>query len=66
MTERYLSITEVAALLGVKSTSMQRYELPKADALIGRTRGWKKETIVAWMSARPGQGYRTDLHPPEH
>ena len=39
MTERYLSITEVAALLRVKSTSMQRYELPEADALIGRTRG---------------------------
>lgn len=43
--EWYLSATESRAL-----------RMPEPDAYIGRTRGWKTETIDAWNAARPGRG----------
>ena len=33
-----------------------KLRLPEPDAYIGRTRGWKTETIDAWNAARPGRG----------
>ncbi len=63
MPERYLSITEVAERLGIDRSAASHYKLPEPDALIGKTRGWKAETIDRWNANRPGRGARTDLHP---
>ena len=52
----YLSVSEVAKLLGVSASNVSAYRLPAPDALIGKTRGWKEETIRRWMSSRPGSG----------
>lgn len=56
MTERYLSVTEVAQLLGISTAAVSAYRLPEPDATIGRTRGWKRQTIETWNAARPGRG----------
>ncbi|WP_288439682.1 AlpA family transcriptional regulator [uncultured Bifidobacterium sp.] len=56
MTTRYLSLTEVAARLGITTGALAGYKLPAPDALIGRTRGWLPETIDEWNAARPGRG----------
>ena len=56
MTTRYLSLTEVAARLGITTGALAWYKLPAPDALIGRTRGWLPETIDEWNAARPGRG----------
>lgn len=56
MTIEYWGLTEVAASLGIKPTSMARYPLPEPDAVIGKTRGWLPETIKAWQEQRPGRG----------
>lgn len=53
---RYLSPSELAARIGVKTATLCRYKLPEPDAMIGRTRGWLPETIDAWNAARPGRG----------
>lgn len=62
---RYLSTTDIAHILNIKPTSLSKYNLPEADVYIGRTRGWSQTTIDTWLTKRPGQGYRTDLHPTE-
>lgn len=56
MSERYLSFTEFAERIGVRTGALGNYKLPEPDAYIGRTRGWKAETIDAWNAARPGRG----------
>lgn len=56
MTTRYLSLTEIAARLGITTGALAGYKLPEPDALIGRTRGWLPETIDEWNAARPGRG----------
>lgn len=56
MTTRYLSLTEVAARLGITTGALAGYKLPEPDALIGRTRGWLPETIDEWNASRPGRG----------
>ncbi|KFI58738.1 hypothetical protein [Bifidobacterium gallicum] len=56
MTERYLGIKEVSERLGITNASAKGYRLPESDVMIGRTRGWKPETIDAWNAARPGRG----------
>ena len=56
MTTHYLSLTEVAARLGITTGALARYKLPPADVTVGRTRGWSEETIDAWNAARPGRG----------
>ena len=58
MSERYLSYTEVAELIGVKTGTLGNYNLPDPDAFIGRTRGWKRESIESWNARRPGHGGR--------
>ena len=62
---RYLSLSEVADLIGVSVGTAKGYlhqgRLPEPDAMTGRTRGWSKQTIVEWHAARPGQGARSDL-----
>ena len=61
MTEHFLSRAEVAEMIGVKSTSIVKYDLPVPDAMIANIRGWRPETIREWQSRRPGRGARTDL-----
>ena len=56
MTERYLSVTEVAQLLGISTAAASAYRLPEPDATIGRTQGWKRQTVETWNAARPGRG----------
>lgn len=51
---RYLSRPEVAARIGVKPDTLNRYRLPPPDAQIGvRQVGWLPATIDAWNEARP-------------
>lgn len=56
MVERYLSVKQVAERLGITGGGLLNLRLPEPDAYIGRTRGWKPETIDAWNAARPGRG----------
>ena len=56
MTERYLSLTEVAPRLGITTGALAGYKLPEPDVMMGRTRGWSEATIDAWNAARPGRG----------
>jgi predicted DNA-binding transcriptional regulator AlpA len=58
MTERCLGLTEVADRLGITKGAVSRLNLPEPDVLIGRTRGWKPDTIDRWNAARPGHGGR--------
>lgn len=56
MAERYLGVKQVAERLGTTPGGLLNLKLPKPDAYIGRTRGWKAETVDAWNAARPGRG----------
>lgn len=56
MTERFLSVGEVARRLGIENASQRGLNLPEPDALIGSTRGWLPETIDAWAAAHPDRG----------
>ncbi|MBM6699222.1 hypothetical protein H7U32_02535 [Bifidobacterium pullorum subsp. saeculare] len=56
MTERYLSLTEFAARLGISTGALAGYKLPEPDVMVGRARGWSEATIDAWNAARPGRG----------
>ena len=61
----FLSIVDVAALADVTPATLRRYKsrgyLPAPDVQLGRSPGWRRETIDAWLAARPGRGARTDL-----
>lgn len=51
---RFLSLTEVAHLLGFASVnSMSRYKLPAPDAMIGKIKGWLPSNINEWNVSRP-------------
>lgn len=54
--QRYMSFTEIAQYLGITSGALNGLKLPEPDAMTGRTRGWKKETIEEWNKNRPGRG----------
>lgn len=55
---RYLSATEVAERIGLKSRrSLSGIDLPEPDCLVGTHKGWLPETIDAWQAARPGRGW---------
>lgn len=56
MSIHYLSLTEVAQLLGVTKGALARYKLPEPDVTVGAARGWLRETIEEWNSSRPGKG----------
>lgn len=47
---------EVAHFLGVKTDSINGYDLPEPDAEIGQHRGWLPKTIEEWKATRPGRG----------
>ena len=56
VTERLMSVTDVARRLGITQPAATQANLPPPDAWIGRTRGWRPETIEAWIPTRPGRG----------
>ncbi|AKV55090.1 helix-turn-helix transcriptional regulator [Bifidobacterium actinocoloniiforme] len=56
MSERFLSLTEIAGRLGITTGALANYRLPEPDVIVGRTRGWKAETIDEWNRNRPGRG----------
>lgn len=56
--EHYLSVKQVAKLIGVHSGNVSAYKMPPPDAYIGDRRGWKEDTIVRWNANRPGHGGR--------
>ncbi|MDO5758982.1 MAG: helix-turn-helix transcriptional regulator [Rhodobacterales bacterium] len=62
MTRRYLSRSQFAERIGVKTATLSRYDLPEPDVIIGSAKwptfGWTEETIDAWNAARPGRGRR--------
>lgn len=53
---KFLSRADVAKRLGVKTDSINGYDLPAPDAEIGTHRGWLPETIDRWRLSRPGRG----------
>lgn len=53
MAEHYMSFTEIAEYIGIKTGALANYKIPEPDAYIGRTRGWKRETIETWNANRP-------------
>jgi predicted DNA-binding transcriptional regulator AlpA len=55
MTTRYLSSSEVAELIGVQPDTLNRYALPPPDVMVGKVRGWRRETILKWHRNRPSQ-----------
>lgn len=61
--QRYLSRSDFAARIGVQVDTLNRYQLPPPDVIIGLggrgTRGWLPETVDRWNAARPGRGNRT-------
>lgn len=56
MALKFLGRKEVADRLGVKTDSLNGYDLPDPDALIGTHRGWLPATIDQWSAERPGRG----------
>jgi hypothetical protein len=67
-----MSRGQVEEYLGLAAGSLGRIKLPEPDVVVGplnpdgsiprgTVRGWLRETIDAWNTARPGRGARTDL-----
>ena len=54
----YLSVTQVADRIGLALNTIKAYSqdtprrMPNPDAMIGRVKGWKAETIDAWHERR--------------
>jgi hypothetical protein len=53
---KFWSRKDVADFLGVKTDSINGYDLPEPDAAIGTHRGWLPKTIQEWAPTRPGRG----------
>ena len=56
MTIKLWGRKEVAEFLGVKTDSINGYDLPDPDGWIGSHRGWLPATIKEWAENRPGRG----------
>jgi predicted DNA-binding transcriptional regulator AlpA len=55
-TEVFWSLADVARYMGVSRSAVAQAKLPEPDALVGKARGWRPETIKAWIPTRPGKG----------
>jgi predicted DNA-binding transcriptional regulator AlpA len=54
---KFLCRKDVAAYIGLRSDdSLAKVDLPPHDVELGRVRGWRPETIDAWIETRPGKG----------
>ena len=60
MSDEQLTVSEVAARLGLAVSTVQTYRrdgrLPSPDGYLGRTPWWRPATIDVWQAARPGRG----------
>lgn len=56
MTVQFLSRPQVAARIGVRRETLNKYTLPEPDAMVGGLPGWLPETIDSWQATRPGRG----------
>ena len=59
MTEKYLSVKEVAERTGTTRGNIYKLLAShplEADVMIGDVRGWKPETVDAWRASIPEQG----------
>lgn len=60
--EGFLTADQLAARLGIQRASVHRYrvrgDIPEPDEYVGRTPLWKTTSIDAWLSGRPGHGWR--------
>ena len=60
----YLGYGQVASMLQILPGTVRTYysqgRMPSPDVMVGKTPGWKPETITAWVDTRPGKGARTD------
>lgn len=58
-TVHYYGVTTGAQLLGITKVSfVQRHPQPVPDVMIGKTRGWTAESLLAWDKATPPAGRR--------
>lgn len=54
---RYLTVGEVAELLGVATAQLEKDAgLPEPDATVGRTRGWLESTVERYVGDRLARG----------
>lgn len=61
---RYLGRSQLAERIGVKKDTLNRYKLPKPDAVTGNQFGWLPRTVDEWNARRPGRGnWRRELDP---
>lgn len=62
LVDQFLNRTEFAARVGVRPSTLSRYDLPAPDVLVGSgttaQRGWRVSTVLAWQAARPEAGQR--------
>jgi len=59
LTRRYMSRTDIATYLGVSRDTAKEYRLPPPDVVVGDRHGWARETVDAWVAARPGNAGKT-------
>ena len=64
LTRRYMSRTDIAKYLGVSRDTAKEYRLPPPDVVVGDRHGWARETVDAWVAARPGRTGRPRKAPP--
>lgn len=62
---RYLSLTDMANMLGVRTVVLANHPLPFPDVYIGDRRGWTEETFERWRKRHPDLGRGTRVKPPE-
>lgn len=55
--EPLLTVKDIAAILGVGKRTLQSWlaggQLPQADVRVGKTRRWRRETIMQWIDRQP-------------
>ena len=61
---RYMSLTDMANELGLRTVVLVGYRLPFPDVYVGRTRGWKRETFEDWRRRHPDVGKGAHGEPP--
>lgn len=62
---RYLSVTDMANELGIRTAILVYYRLPFPDVYIGNVRGWKRETFESWKKRHPNVGKGAHGVPPK-
>lgn len=63
-----LDIADIAERSGLSQATIRAYRargtagFPREDVTIGDTPGWDWDTIEAWLTSRPGRGWRDGRH----